>query len=241
MFEDVVNSISRERDKIRYPDKTGGCLVKRTLVHTREGLRPIEQIKIGDYVLSSPEDGSGGAEYKRVVKTFVHTNRVIAAFLWWGAEDGGIYRVAGTPNHPFWVEGVGWTRGDCLNPDDEIRSINGGAVEVNRCQQIYRTKLPGVGWRSALSRDDEGAWGGCFNYEECMQFDDPTEQYLYLDPEIENSENPYLAVTVYNIEVEDFHTYYVHPHGVWVHNTNCDERIELSNGDGVLPEPDRLF
>ena len=29
--------------------------------------------------------------------------------------------------------------------------------------------------------------------------------------------------TVYNIEVEDYHTYYVGHIGVWVHNTNCGE------------------
>jgi hypothetical protein len=26
---------------------------------------------------------------------------------------------------------------------------------------------------------------------------------------------------VYNIEVEDYHTYFVGEEGVWVHNTNC--------------------
>jgi hypothetical protein len=34
---------------------------------------------------------------------------------------------------------------------------------------------------------------------------------------------------VYNIEVEDFHTYYVGQLGAWVHNTNC-------GGAGVRPE-----
>jgi hypothetical protein len=42
-----------------------------------------------------------------------------------------------------------------------------------------------------------------------------------------------MEVTVYNIEVEDFHTYYV-GHGVWVHNVNCTG-LELANGTGVLP------
>jgi hypothetical protein len=26
---------------------------------------------------------------------------------------------------------------------------------------------------------------------------------------------------VYNFEVEDFHTYYIGEHGVWVHNNEC--------------------
>lgn len=47
-----------------------GCFVAGTLVHTRDGLRPIEQIQVGDYVLSKPEDGNGETAYKRVVNTF---------------------------------------------------------------------------------------------------------------------------------------------------------------------------
>ena len=30
-----------------------------------------------------------------------------------------------------------------------------------------------------------------------------------------------LKLPVYNLEVEDFHTYYVGEYGVWVHNQNC--------------------
>ena len=48
---------------------------------------------------------------------------------------------------------------------------------------------------------------------------------------------PYLKVRVYNIEVEDFHTYYVGGNGVWVHNTNCTEPVKLMNGTGKLPDP----
>jgi hypothetical protein len=43
-----------------------------TLVHTDKGLVPIEQIKVGDMVLSRPEDGDENTptEYKRVTRTF---------------------------------------------------------------------------------------------------------------------------------------------------------------------------
>lgn len=32
-----------------------------------------------------------------------------------------------------------------------------------------------------------------------------------------------LQVKIFNLEVEDFHTYYVGAKGVWVHNTNCGD------------------
>ena len=40
-------------DEMRLP--AVGCFVAGTLVHTKDGLKPIEQIKIGDWVLSRPE------------------------------------------------------------------------------------------------------------------------------------------------------------------------------------------
>lgn len=48
------------------PNHTG--FVAGTLVHTDQGLVPIEQINVGDLVLSKPE--SGDVAYKRVVRTF---------------------------------------------------------------------------------------------------------------------------------------------------------------------------
>lgn len=41
----------------RYPEQVGGCFIAGTLVHTDKGLVPIEQIKVGDMVLSQPEQG----------------------------------------------------------------------------------------------------------------------------------------------------------------------------------------
>ena len=57
----------------------------------------------------------------------------------------------------------------------------------------------------------------------------------YGDEDVVNSQflaslgNPRLKRRVFNIEVEDFHTYYVGALGVWVHNTNC-------GGEGVVFE-----
>lgn len=71
------------------PTESG--FVAGTLVHTQEGLKPIEQIKVGDYVLSKPDRGGeiisaveaatttrlcsaesaeGKVSYKRVTRTF---------------------------------------------------------------------------------------------------------------------------------------------------------------------------
>lgn len=106
-----------------------------TLVHTDKGLVPIEQIKVGDMVLSRPEDGDENTptEYKRVTRTFKspEKQRVIAvaipSLIGWDIIDkdhiDGHWVPAKqirklprykesyiycTENHPFWTQERGW-------------------------------------------------------------------------------------------------------------------------------------
>lgn len=46
----------------------------------------------------------------------------------------------------------------------------------------------------------------------------------------------FFTAPVYNLEVEDFHTYYVGEHGIWVHNQNCGGlNFEARNTKNPLP------
>ena len=102
-----------------------------TLIHTDQGLVPIQDIKVGDRVLSKPEDGSGDIEYKPVVKTFVHEDKEMwIVRLEKNLEkfnkdremvDYQTYKSASpishflaTPNHPVWVVGA------MENPQEDI-------------------------------------------------------------------------------------------------------------------------
>ncbi len=80
------------------------CFPAGTLVHTKEGLRPIEEIKVGDYVLSKPENG-GELAYKRVSKTFVRENAEVFGMEYSVTIDGkgNLKSVITTAEHPFWV------------------------------------------------------------------------------------------------------------------------------------------
>lgn len=101
-----------------------GCFAGGTLVHTDKGLVPIQEIKVGDMVLSKPEDGSGEVSYRPVLNTFVHENKE----LWMVKADKYLslkkpngdwldYDISeyasrktdflATPNHPIWVVGRG--------------------------------------------------------------------------------------------------------------------------------------
>ena len=107
-----------------------------TLFHTDKGLVPIQDIKVGDLilskpVLSKPESGIGDIEYKPVVKTFVHEDKEMwIVRLEKNLEkfnkdremvDYQTYKSASrfsdflaTPNHPVWVVGA------MENPQEDI-------------------------------------------------------------------------------------------------------------------------
>ncbi|MDR1934352.1 MAG: HINT domain-containing protein [Candidatus Accumulibacter sp.] len=233
LYEAIYQKLVKVDDNIRFPDQAGGCFVKGTLVHTREGLKPIEEIKVGDYVLSSPEDGSGKPEYKRVLNTFVHKNKTVRYI---SSDDHYIERYGyyegvdrpqvkvriapsfvATRNHPFWVERVGWTRADVLRDGDLLRLVDGGFTEIYKQLPVYRTDDAGVGWvQSHPYPSLYPAPGNIHDYENNRI---PSHTYKEYDEDM--IEENHLEVTVYNIEVEDFHTYYVGEIGVWVHNADC--------------------
>lgn len=58
------------------PTQDGSGFIVGTLVHTDKGLVPIEQIKVGDMVLSQLEQ-TGEKTYKRVVNTFAFEGKEV--------------------------------------------------------------------------------------------------------------------------------------------------------------------
>ncbi len=63
----VIHALNKDDVQgFEMPNHTG--FVAGTLIHTDQGLVPIEQINVGDLVLSKPD--SGDVAYKRVLKTF---------------------------------------------------------------------------------------------------------------------------------------------------------------------------
>jgi hypothetical protein len=228
-----------------------------TLVHTDQGLVPIERIKVGDLVLSKHESGEGERAYKRVVNTFKSSEkkavRHVAISINYKKKWESVYLFC-TPDHPFWVKGEGWI------PISEIYWEDGPApvfsyvgedvaseienVHLNYTSSVYESALekgityvydrfrnyePQIVVDFNLGRPVLVGGGGDLGYMEERwpsseekivipeNYDHPLNK-KYIDA-VDHELIPFLT-DVYNIEVEDFHTYYVGVLGLWVHDNH---------------------
>ena len=258
-------------------------LVVSTLVHTEEGLVPIEQLKVGDKVLSKLADGSGELIYKAVTNTMV-TESVLVKLLELSiaidsslpmkekielqrlVDDQPSTRLLITKNHPLWNEASKWTQAkevksqDILINKDLIKySAESGnnPYDTTSLRQIYRTDRSNIGFISKFDEDSPAQYGSLIDLttgaeikngvtyqpviDKLYEYDEEWEQRLleqtpeaeregaeffgfrqgeWRDPDTidwSEGEGP-LTMTVYNIEVEDTHTYFVGEAGIWVYD-----------------------
>src|SRR5690606_29595384 len=92
---------------------------------TSHGPVPIEQVKVGDLVLA--KDEQTGELVFRLVTDAIVTKQ--AALLDLSLEqEGRAIQLRTTDEHPFWVEGQGWTRADSLSPGTTVETFGGAAT-----------------------------------------------------------------------------------------------------------------
>lgn len=247
----ILDEIKAPVDAARRWFEPGACFAKGTLVHTKEGLVPIEQIKVGDWVLSKPENG-GEQAYKRVLQTFAHKpERIVDLQYVLPGQDmtAGkpiqLRRISVTRNHPFWTKERGWTAvGELENYPSKttLEDKVGQPIEFSGLRSVYISNLPNVGWRP-LHMGATDRPGSLWDYEshklisaKSVALEVIEETYRDLgDPEAIDP-SLFFNAPVYNLEVEDFHTYYVGEHGIWVHNQNCGGlNFEARNTKNPLP------
>lgn len=206
----------------RNPNEVGGCFVGGTPVWTDKGLVPIEQIKVGDMVLSQPE-GKGELTYKRVINTYVYQDKTVNNVVLYNLDEEDYNYIFATANHPFWVEGVGWTSVLNLEAGQYLELNSGARAVITDVFPVLRTPMPGIGWFGG--RTEEPGINVSF-VNDSISFPDVDG---YLDTSaMDGSRDYYLKARVFNIEVEDYHTYYVGEDGVWVGvSSSCRPTIEF--------------
>ncbi|ANP44469.1 polymorphic toxin-type HINT domain-containing protein [Candidatus Viadribacter manganicus] len=142
------------------------CFVAGTLVETSDGLRPIEEIEVGDLVLSRNET-TGETAYKPVTELVRRHERQVWRLTFAVMAAGGVSSEATfgtTDDHPWRTADGRWVRTDELQVGMEILRANGAPARV-----------------AAVVRTGE-------------------------------------VTSTYNLEVAEWHTYFVGEARVWVHN-----------------------
>ncbi len=113
------------------PAPAGACFVSGTLVHTSTGVKPIEQIQLGDVVLAWNEATSQN-EFRRVVSLIVGIRRDMVK-LYLESEDAPL--IAST-NHKFFVQGKGWVMASDLAVGDILLDKNSMPVRVKKAEKV---------------------------------------------------------------------------------------------------------
>ncbi len=93
------------------------CFVAGTKVLTADGLRRIEEIKVGDRVWAY-DTAMSNVVLKSVVRTFTRERSSLVVL----EVDDDVIKV--TPEHPFFVLGRGWTRADALQQGDKLLTFD---------------------------------------------------------------------------------------------------------------------
>lgn len=218
-----------------------------TPVHTREGLRPIEDVAVGDWVLSQPHS-TGERAYKRVVRTVRHEDAPICGVRF-SAKRGGQFvaqEVLLTPDHPVQVTGyhndgrfsdeyfdeldkpIGGLPADSLESHQLVQLASGETMGAHRAQRIWRTRRPAEGWIEINPDSTDGyrvqVGGGRTAGDERVDTD-----FAGVDDFSDRNSSRALQdkwayrCAVYDLEVEDLHSYHVGEHGVWVGDVTASE------------------
>lgn len=107
---------------------TSMCFTGDTLVSTKDGDKPIKDIKVGDEVYSeNPETGEKGL--KKVKRVFVNESDKLVHVYVNGKE------IKATPEHPFWVVNEGWVKAEDLDLGDEVLLYSGEVANVEKVEK----------------------------------------------------------------------------------------------------------
>jgi hypothetical protein len=106
------------------------CFIAGTKVLTDEGEKNIEDIEVGDKVLSKDEE-TGEQDYKEVVA--LHRNEKETTYK----LSVGNQIIETTDNHPFWVDGKGWVLAVDLKVGYELVQSNGNHLKIDNIEIVH--------------------------------------------------------------------------------------------------------
>ncbi len=116
------------------------CFAAGISVLSRVGPRPIEELKVGDQVLSQ-DPATGSIDFRPILAVF-HNKPTRTLRVAIGPET-----IRATPIHRFWVAGRGWVMARDLKPGDPIRSVGSTvavtSVAADEVRPVYNLEVAG--------------------------------------------------------------------------------------------------
>ncbi len=110
------------------PLGSGNCFVAGTPVETPDGTRAIEELRVGDLVVSRDEQ-TGTVSAKPIVRTYVRLAPSVVDVRIADA-DGTEEVIRSTPEHRFWSLGRGWIEAGSLTEREPLLGVAGHELAV---------------------------------------------------------------------------------------------------------------
>ena len=124
--------------------KAGNCFVAGTEILTTDGVKNIEDIQVGDWVIADDPTTPGGIEAKQVLETFVReTDALVDLYV-----DGEV--ISTTGEHPFWVADKGWVEAYDLVVGSLLQTGDGRVVDIDKVErregkfEVYNFRVEGI-------------------------------------------------------------------------------------------------
>jgi hypothetical protein len=127
--KEQANDFLRGRNRNQTPSSMMNCsssFLAGTEVLTPDGLKKIEDIEVGDWVISDDPETEGGVIAKQVTRTFERTDNNGIVDIEIGDEV-----ISTTGNHEFWLDEKGWVEAKDIEEGDLLWTDDGDFVAVD--------------------------------------------------------------------------------------------------------------
>jgi hypothetical protein len=131
-----------------------------TLVHTRDGVVPMQILRAGTPVLTQADDSTERV-YRPVLKVHTLENTVFSCIDFWktveGWEQGERGGLVVSDDQQIWVRGHGWKDAGNRWGHDVLERHDGGTCEWINRSPLYRSEVEGVAWVDGMVDSTRGS------------------------------------------------------------------------------------
>jgi hypothetical protein len=123
---------------------SGGCFTAGTEILTTEGIKNIEDIQAGDWVIVDDPTTPGEIEKRQVLVAYERQATTLIDIY----VDGEI--ISATEEHPIWVVDKGWVEPKDLQVGDLLQTKDGRVVDVDKIEKresdfkVYNFRVEGI-------------------------------------------------------------------------------------------------